>query len=211
MNTLNWVWVAEVGAIPLNEGRRVFCANREIALFNLGKEYLAIDNRCPHKQGPLADGIVAGRAVFCPLHNLKINLSDGCAMAGGAGKVNTYPVRLEEGKIFVGMKETVTMKEITVILRPSRWLETKRRLAEAGIVSYTQRRVYGHGKQRGIERIDFIPKRLIVIMVAEDQVETAVQILVKANQQGAPGDGKIFISPVEQVIRIRTGEAAAVV
>ena len=84
MSTINWVWVAEEGSIPKNEGRRVFCANREIALFNLGQEYLAIDNRCPHKQGPLADGIVAGRAVFCPLHNLKINLADGCAMFSGA-------------------------------------------------------------------------------------------------------------------------------
>ena len=94
-----WLAVAEVGMVPLREGRRVIYSGREIALFNLGDEYLAVDNRCPHKEGPLADGIVSGKSVFCPLHNWKIDLASGCALTGGEGKVKSYPVRVVDGKI----------------------------------------------------------------------------------------------------------------
>ena len=100
-----WYRVTDAGSIPLKEGRRVFCDEHEIALFNLGEEYLAIDNRCPHKQGPLADGLVAGKAVFCPLHNWKIGLENGCALAGGKGQVKTYPVKLMNGRIYIAFEE----------------------------------------------------------------------------------------------------------
>ena len=99
--SLQWVPVADVGAVALREGRRVICGDREIALFNLGSEYFAVDNRCPHKSGPLADGIVSGNAVFCPLHNWKINLENGCAMSGGEGQVKVYPVQVSKGKVYV--------------------------------------------------------------------------------------------------------------
>ncbi len=71
---IKWFRVTEVGFIPEKEGRRVRYGQHEVALFNLGEEYLAVENQCPHKGGPLADGIVAGKNVFCPLHNWKINL-----------------------------------------------------------------------------------------------------------------------------------------
>ena len=96
-----WHPVAEKNAIPLREGRRVACGGYEIALFNLGDEYLAVDNRCPHKSGPLADGIVSGKAVFCPLHNWKINLENGCALSGGTGQVKKYPVKVVGEKVYV--------------------------------------------------------------------------------------------------------------
>ena len=51
--------------------------NREIAIFNLGDRFLAVDNRCPHKGGPLADGIVSGTTVVCPLHAWKMSLETG--------------------------------------------------------------------------------------------------------------------------------------
>ena len=92
---MSWIPVAESGAIPVREGRRVGYGDRNVALFNLGGEYLAVDNACPHKAGPLADGIVAGRAVFCPLHNWKI------ALSGGKGQVKVYPVKTAEGKIWI--------------------------------------------------------------------------------------------------------------
>jgi nitrite reductase (NADH) small subunit len=106
--TLSWYSVGRAGDVPLMEGKRVFCAGREIALFNLGEKYLAVDNRCPHKAGPLADGIVAGEAVFCPLHNWKISLGTGCALTGGEGKVETYPVRLVDGVIQVELEQAVS-------------------------------------------------------------------------------------------------------
>ena len=101
MQSPKWYPVADVNAVPVREGRRVVCGDREAALFNLGHEYLAVDNRCPHKQGPLADGIVAGKAVFCPLHNWKISLESGCALSGGEGRVKVYPVKIEGKKVYI--------------------------------------------------------------------------------------------------------------
>jgi nitrite reductase (NADH) small subunit len=98
-----WHPVTTEGSLPLREGKRVVLANRELALFNLGDRYLAIDNQCPHKNGPLSDGIVSGAAVFCPLHNLKINLETGRAISGGEGCVKTYPVRVIDGQICIAL------------------------------------------------------------------------------------------------------------
>jgi len=101
MTKEKWVAVAETALVPLKEGRRVVCGPVELALFNLGDEYRAVDNHCPHKSGPLADGIVAGKSVFCPLHNWKIGLEHGCALSGGEGQVKVYPVKVEDGKVWV--------------------------------------------------------------------------------------------------------------
>ena len=98
---MTWHYVADCADIPLREGRRVRYGAREAALFNVGDAFLAVDNRCPHRRGPLADGIVAGTAVFCPLHSWKISLETGCALSGGEGKVKTYPVRVADGKVYV--------------------------------------------------------------------------------------------------------------
>ena len=108
MNTAScrkWYPVVETSGIPVKEGRRVSFGNQEVALFNIGGEYFAIDNRCPHKQGPLSDGIIAGKSVFCPLHNMKINLKNGCALSGGQGQVKTYPVKVLQGKVCVAFHE----------------------------------------------------------------------------------------------------------
>lgn len=105
MKNRKWYFVAEVGAVPLREGRRVYFGDHEVALFNLGNEYRAVDNQCPHKQGPLGDGILSGQAVFCPLHNWKISLETGCALAGGVGKVRVYPVNVSQNKIYVAFEE----------------------------------------------------------------------------------------------------------
>ena len=72
-----WVRVAYCEDLPLREGRVVLIGDREIAVFNLGEKFLAVENRCPHRQGPLADGMLAGETVICPLHAWKISLEDG--------------------------------------------------------------------------------------------------------------------------------------
>lgn len=100
----DWRLVADAQDIPVREGRRILTAGYEIALFNVGDGYLAVDNRCPHRQGPLADGIVSGKSVFCPLHNWKISLESGCALSGGEGRVKKYPARVENGQIWVDFK-----------------------------------------------------------------------------------------------------------
>ena len=99
-----WVPVVDSDAIPLREGKKVIYQHYEIALFNLGEEYLAVDNRCPHKSGPLADGIVSGKSVFCPLHNWKIDLATGCALSGGAGQVKKYPVQILGKKVCIAFE-----------------------------------------------------------------------------------------------------------
>ena len=96
-----WHYVADCADIPLREGRRICYGDYDVALFNVGEGFLAVDNRCPHRQGPLADGIVAGKAVFCPLHSWKISLESGCALGGGEGSVNTYPVKVVDGKVYI--------------------------------------------------------------------------------------------------------------
>jgi nitrite reductase (NADH) small subunit len=72
-----WVRVTQAENIPLREGRAVDIAGHEIAIFNFGDRFLAVENRCPHRAGPLADGIVSGRSVVCPLHAWKVDLEDG--------------------------------------------------------------------------------------------------------------------------------------
>jgi nitrite reductase (NADH) small subunit len=99
-----WRLVGPERMIPLREGKKIRFEGLEVALFNLGGEFLAVDNRCPHKAGPLADGIVAGRSVFCPLHNWKIDLQKGCAVAGGEGSVKTYPVKVQDGNIYIAFE-----------------------------------------------------------------------------------------------------------
>jgi nitrite reductase (NADH) small subunit len=111
MNTRRWVRISPTSHIPPREGRVVTLGAREIAVFNVGGaagEFLAVDNRCPHRGGPLADGIVAGHAVVCPLHAWKINLTTG-AVERPTGRdtcVERYPVRVDNGVIVLGLPLT---------------------------------------------------------------------------------------------------------
>src|SRR6201984_3327139 len=75
--TKAWIRIAYCRDIPLREGRPVKVGNREIAIFNLGDRFLAVDNRCPHKGAPPPDGIGSGACVVCPLHAWKISLETG--------------------------------------------------------------------------------------------------------------------------------------
>jgi len=99
---MNWIRITNVENIPLREGRSVRLGDDEIAIFNLGYGYVAIDNSCPHRGGPLCDGIVSGKAVVCPLHGWKISLETGEVLKPDVCvKVGTYPVSVEDGVIRV--------------------------------------------------------------------------------------------------------------
>ena len=105
-----WTRIALCDDIPLREGRAVKVGNREIAIFNLGDRFLAVDNRCPHKGGPLADGIVSGAAVICPLHAWKMSLEtgEGLNSASASSCVETFRTRVEHAVIFLEVGAHVT-------------------------------------------------------------------------------------------------------
>ena len=106
-----WTRVTACDNIPPREGRAVWLHGREIAIFNTGDRFLAVDNQCPHKAGPLADGIISGTSVVCPLHTWKINLLDGRVerpSASGDAGVTAYPTRVEDGVIAVLVGEVAT-------------------------------------------------------------------------------------------------------
>ena len=109
MNQVHWVRVATTDAIPRREGRAVTLHDREIALFNLGERFLAVENRCPHLGGPLADGIVSGCAVVCPLHAWRIRLDNGAVERpdSAAACVRTYATRVEGDVVLVGLPAAV--------------------------------------------------------------------------------------------------------
>src|SRR6266702_1034177 len=97
----HWMRIAHVDSIPLREGRAVHIAGHDIAVFNLGNRFLAVENKCPHRGGPLADGIVSGGNVVCPLHAWKVDLASGEAanQPAPAQCVKTFPVRVENGVV----------------------------------------------------------------------------------------------------------------
>jgi nitrite reductase (NADH) small subunit len=108
MNNVRWIRVTSCSNVPPREGRAVRLDNdREIAIFNLGDRFVAIDNRCPHRGGPLCDGIVSGVAVVCPLHAWKIDLRSGAVERPSADAcVRTYPVRVEDGIILLALRDS---------------------------------------------------------------------------------------------------------
>jgi nitrite reductase (NADH) small subunit len=107
-----WIRITPVKNIPLREGRAVNVAGREIALFNLGDRFLAVDARCPHNGGPLAEGIVTGTSVVCPLHAWKINLETGSVTKPDANPacVGTYATRIDSGVILIELPESAAEK-----------------------------------------------------------------------------------------------------
>jgi len=106
------------------------------------------------------------------------------------------------------------MKKIEAIIKPFKLEEVKEALAEIGIKGMTVSEVKGFGRQKGHREIyrgaeyvvDFLPKIKIELIVEADQVERVVETIIKSARTGKIGDGKIFILPVEEAIRIRTGE-----
>ena len=97
--TKKWVRITQCENIPLRQGRSVKVGRHEVAIFNLGDRFLAIDNRCPHKGGPLSEGIVSGNTVVCPLHAWKLSLDTGKGLsaASEASCVRTFGTRVEDG------------------------------------------------------------------------------------------------------------------
>ena len=109
------------------------------------------------------------------------------------------------------------LKEVIAIIRPQQWSRTKLRLKPLSLDMFTHVRVFGRGRERGLRYLPrtgaaggvgvrYLPKRLISWIVEAHQVTPLVQALMEINRTGQVGDGKIFVLPVEEAVRIRTAE-----
>ena len=106
------------------------------------------------------------------------------------------------------------MKKIEAVIKPFKLDEVRESLSEVGITGLTVTEVKGFGRQKGHTElyrgaeyvVDFLPKIKIEVIVADETIERAIEAIIKAARTGKIGDGKIFVMPVEQVVRIRTGE-----
>ena len=102
----SWVKVAALDDIPRLGARVVKSRQGDVAVFrNAEDEVFALRDQCPHKGGPLSQGIVYGRKVACPLHGWNICLDSGEAVAPDAGCAHSFPVKVESGQIFLQIKE----------------------------------------------------------------------------------------------------------
>ena len=109
------------------------------------------------------------------------------------------------------------MKKVEAIIKPFKLDEVKQALSEVGVAGLTATEVKGFGRQKGHTElyrgaeyvVDFLPKLKVDVVVADEQLDGALEAIQQSARTGNVGDGKIFVSPVEQVVRIRTGELDA--
>jgi nitrogen regulatory protein P-II 1 len=107
------------------------------------------------------------------------------------------------------------VKQVTAIIKPFKLDEVREALADVGVSGLTVTEVKGFGRQKGHTElyrgaeyvVDFLPKIRVEVVLPDELVENAIEAIVKASRTGKIGDGKIFVTPVEQAIRIRTGES----
>ena len=99
---MNWIDIGHIDDIPLNGARVVKTPVGCVGLFRTGlDEVFAASNRCPHKGGPLSEGIVHGQSVTCPLHNWVFDLNTGLAQGTDEGRIDTYPLRVEADRLLI--------------------------------------------------------------------------------------------------------------
>jgi nitrite reductase (NADH) small subunit len=109
--TAEWIVICAVNDIPRLGSRRVARAgSADVAIFRTADDRVfALLDRCPHKGGPLSQGIVFGDGVACPLHNWTIGLADGCARAPDAGCTPKFSLRVEDGQVQLDAEELRTL------------------------------------------------------------------------------------------------------
>ncbi|HJR55550.1 MAG TPA: nitrite reductase small subunit NirD [Rhizomicrobium sp.] len=106
MSDVIWKKIGPVANIPVRGSRRLCfgLGGKPIAVFRTGEDQVfALVDECPHRQGPLSEGIVSGNSVTCPLHNWVIGLDTGIAAEPDIGKTDTIPVKLVDGDVYVGI------------------------------------------------------------------------------------------------------------
>ena len=99
---MNWIDIGALSDIPAQGARVVKTAAGCVAVFRTAEDQVfAIDDSCPHKGGPLSEGIVHGNSITCPLHAWVFSLETGMAQGADEGEVNSYPARVEAGRILL--------------------------------------------------------------------------------------------------------------
>jgi nitrite reductase (NADH) small subunit len=107
-NMSNWIEVVALQDIPKLGSRVIKTDAMNIAVFRTaGDEVFAMKDECPHKKGPLSQGIVHGSTVTCPLHNWKIDLASGEALGPDEGCTNVFPAKVENGKVYISFSVAV--------------------------------------------------------------------------------------------------------
>jgi len=107
----DWKIICKVEDIPVLGARRLARkGSTDVAIFRNGQDKVfALLDRCPHRGGPLSQGIVFGDSVACPLHNWTINLGDGCAKAPDVGCTQRFSVKVEAGQVSLDVEELTTL------------------------------------------------------------------------------------------------------
>ncbi len=101
---MHWTAVGQLCDIPQRGARCIDTPEGKIAVFRTGDDSVfAIDDHCPHKGGPLSQGIVHGASVTCPLHNWVISLETGKALGADEGSVRTVPIKVEDGRLYIAL------------------------------------------------------------------------------------------------------------
>ena len=107
----DWIDIGPLDAVPARGARGVKTAAGCVAVFRTGDDRVyALDNACPHKGGPLAEGIVHGASVTCPLHAWVFDLETGKAQGADSGAVATHPARVIEGRILLDLSQLASRK-----------------------------------------------------------------------------------------------------
>lgn len=102
---LDWRDLCAIDDIPVQGSRRAIINGHEIGIFRTSSsEIYAIDNTCPHKQGPLTEGIVHDCSVTCPLHNWVFDLKTGVAQGQDEGSVTTHPIQIRDDRVYIQLK-----------------------------------------------------------------------------------------------------------
>jgi nitrite reductase (NADH) small subunit len=127
-----WIRLTSCQSIPVREGRAIDAGGRQIAVFNLGDSFLAVESRCPHRGGPLADGILCGSSVVCPLHAWTFDLETGRVKNHPESRacLATFPVRIEAGIVSVQLPAEPHDADSEPAVcdhpdRPVRWVQRK--------------------------------------------------------------------------------------
>lgn len=94
-----FVVVAEVDQVPEDRGLTVHVGSRELALFNIGGHFYALDGECPHRGGPLGEGITENGHVYCPLHGWEFDVKTGECIGNPEKRVDCFPARVLNGKV----------------------------------------------------------------------------------------------------------------
>lgn len=102
---MRFIAIGAITDIPVRGARVVTVGDARVAVFRtIDDRVFALEDRCPHRSGPLSAGIVHGAAVTCPLHNWVISLQTGSALGADHGSVRTYEVKVEDGRLFLALE-----------------------------------------------------------------------------------------------------------